>query len=85
MWSASGGDSPQKMVTEACDRIASGEVSAALLCGGEALSTGRHLVKSGQTVDWSEDIDEPVDEPSEVSSNMDEFEDTTAFMKRMKA
>ena len=62
VWSASGGDSPQKMVTEACDRIASGEVSAALLCGGEALSTGRHLVKSGQTVDWSEDIDEPVDD-----------------------
>ena len=62
VWSASGGDSPQKMVTEACDRIAFGEVSAALLCGGEALSTGRHLVKSGQTVDWSEDIDEPVDD-----------------------
>ena len=62
VWSASGGDSPQKMVTEACDRIAAGEVSAALLCGGEALSTGRHLVKSGQTVDWSEDIDEPVDD-----------------------
>ena len=62
VWATSGGDTPQKMVTEACDRIAAGEVSVALLCGGEALSTGRHLMKTEQVVDWSEEIDAPVDD-----------------------
>ena len=47
IWATSGGDTPQKLVTEACDRIWQGESKAVLISGGEALSTTRFLQKQG--------------------------------------
>ena len=60
IWATSGGDTPQKLVTEACDRIWQGESKAVLISGGEALSTTRFLQKQGSDVDWSEGSDDPV-------------------------
>ena len=34
IWATSGGDTPQKLVTEACDRIWQGESKAVLISGG---------------------------------------------------
>ena len=65
VWAMSGGDSPQKMVVEACERIAEGLSSAVLICGGEAMSTAGALIKAGKTVDWSETVDESVDDRGE--------------------
>ena len=62
IWAMSGGDSPQKLVVEACEKIAQGCATGVLICGGEAMSTAGALVKSGQKVDWSETLDEPVDD-----------------------
>ncbi len=62
VWAVSGGDSPQNLVVEACEAIARGEISTALLCGGEAMSTARHLMQSGKSADWSESIDAPVED-----------------------
>ena len=39
-----GGQSPQHLVTEFCGRIARGELGAALITGGEALSTEAHFL-----------------------------------------
>jgi len=62
VWSVSGGDSPQKMVAEACEAIAAGSQKAVLVCGGEAMSTAGALLKSGSRVDWSEACGEPVED-----------------------
>ena len=52
IWATVGGDTPQKLVTEACDRIATGLSRAVLIAGGEALSTSKHL-KAGQRLEES--------------------------------
>ena len=66
IWATVGGDTPQKLVTEACDRIATGKSRAVLIAGGEALSTSKHLKKQGASVDWSETLDEPVEDRGAV-------------------
>lgn len=62
VWFVSGGDSPQKMVVEACEAIAAGVQKAVLLCGGEAISTAGALLKAGAQVDWSESSNAPVED-----------------------
>jgi len=52
-----GGQGPQHLVIEMAHRIAAGEIAMALLCGGEAVSTQRHLIGLGETRDWTESAD----------------------------
>ena len=44
VWAPVGGDSPQTMVAEFCEKIASGAVKMALVVGAEAISTAKHLI-----------------------------------------
>lgn len=62
IWEQAGGNTPQQLVSEACERIASGEFSAALVCGAEAISTARHFIRNKQSVDWSEQVDGQVED-----------------------
>lgn len=62
VWDRAGGDSPQRLVSELCGRIASGELRVALLAGSENISTARALVAAGKTADWSESVDGAVDD-----------------------
>ncbi|MCS6948429.1 MAG: hypothetical protein NZM12_12520, partial [Steroidobacteraceae bacterium] len=62
IWAPVGGDTPQTMLAELCERIAAGQTRVALLAGGEAIATAKHLQTTKQTVDWSESIDAPVDD-----------------------
>lgn len=62
VWACSGGDSPQKLVAEACEAILAGDAQGVLIAGGEALSTAKQLVKLGATADWSEQIEGDVDD-----------------------
>lgn len=62
VWATSGGDTPQKLVVEACEAIAAGSTEAVLICGGEAMSTAKALVKQGKQVDWSEQVQGQVDD-----------------------
>jgi acetyl-CoA C-acetyltransferase len=62
IWAPAGGDSPQNLVSELCEKIAGGSVRTALLAGSEAISTARHLAARKETRDWAEDIDVPVDD-----------------------
>ena len=52
--SSGGGQSPQDLVNEFCERIAAGEFEVALLCGGEAISTTRHAQRSNLPLDFAE-------------------------------
>ncbi len=57
-----GGDTPIALIGQMGARIAAGEASVVLIVGGEAMSTVRHLTKLGETRDWSEHDDGPVDD-----------------------
>lgn len=62
IWETSGGDSPQKIVSEVCEKIAAGSARLALVVGAEAISTMRHLQAQKQKPDWSETLDEQVED-----------------------
>lgn len=49
-----GGDTPLALLGQMGARISAGEAKAALIVGGEAISTVRHLQKLGETRDWTE-------------------------------
>lgn len=51
-----GGQSPQHLVTEMAQRIASGAGEVALVLGGEAISTARHLSGRDDAPDFSETV-----------------------------
>jgi len=51
-----GGQSPQHLVNEFAEAIATGEAQMVLLVGAEAISTQRHLLSQGQKPDWSETV-----------------------------
>lgn len=51
-----GGQGPQHLVNELSQNIARGEISLALICGAEAISTVRHLTARGEKRDWSETV-----------------------------
>ncbi len=54
VYSRAGGDIPQILVAETCQRVAGGELRAGIVCGAEAIATVRHLQRTGGSVDWSE-------------------------------
>ena len=56
------GAEPQRLVGEACDRLAAGELTMVLLTGGEAISTTRAAKAAGETLDWHESDDGPVED-----------------------
>lgn len=51
-----GGQSPQKLVIESAEMIASGKAQCVLLVGAEAMSTQRYLMGQGKHPDWSETV-----------------------------
>ncbi|WP_207884083.1 hypothetical protein [Acetobacter sacchari] len=75
IWSQGGGNSPQDLVNEFCQRIAQGEFEAVLLCGGEAISTIRNAQRTGQTLDFGEDPDGEVEDRT---SGIDKFREELA-------
>lgn len=56
VYSPACGDEPQRLVGEACERLATGEFRLVLLCGGEAISTARAAKAAGEKLIWSEAI-----------------------------
>ena len=51
-----GGQGPQHLVNEFSQAIGRGEISMALICGSESISTVRHLAGKGEKRDWSESV-----------------------------
>ncbi|MFN3232533.1 MAG: acetyl-CoA acetyltransferase [Alphaproteobacteria bacterium] len=50
-----GGNTPQKMINEMCERIVAGDVGVALLAGSEAIATAKAAARAGLDLDWQED------------------------------
>lgn len=57
-----GGQGPQHLVNEFAQDIARGEISMALICGAEAISTVRHLSAKGEKRNWSETVGGPLED-----------------------
>ncbi|WP_374569774.1 acetyl-CoA acetyltransferase [Phenylobacterium sp.] len=51
-----GGQGPQHLINEFAQAIGKGEMTMALICGSEAISTVRDLTSRGETRDWSETV-----------------------------
>jgi len=53
------GTSPQRLLDAAAERMARGEISAALVVGAEALATQRRYASLGEPLPWSHPSDQP--------------------------
>jgi acetyl-CoA C-acetyltransferase len=71
-----GGNMPQVMLNRACERIARGESSAALVTGVEPLRTQLAAQRAGLTLDWS--VDAP-SAPDEMGGHKNGFSDHEAL------
>ena len=68
------GNEPQKWVGIFGSRIASGEIRAAVICGAEAIATMRKAKAEGQSWDWTQHSDYPVNDPGMNTDFMTETE-----------
>src|SRR3984957_10093525 len=57
-----GGQGPQHLVNEFTHAIAAGEAGMVLLVGSESISTVRHLASRGETRDWAEQVEGPLED-----------------------
>ncbi|MBU6374165.1 MAG: acetyl-CoA acetyltransferase [Alphaproteobacteria bacterium] len=57
-----GGQGPQHLVNEFAHEIAAGRAEMALFVGSEAISTVRHLQGKGETRDWAETVEGPLED-----------------------
>lgn len=55
VYTGSGGNMPQLLVSRYAEQIAQGQTDAVLLCGGEALRTQQGVLRAGLPVSWDED------------------------------
>src|SRR5690606_30371246 len=62
IWEIAGGQSPQHLVAEFCEKIAAGKIEMGILVGAEAISTTRYLAGKKEKVDWSETVDGSVED-----------------------
>ena len=70
IYSPACGDEPQKLVGEFCERLNAGEFRFVLICGGEATSTVRGAVADGETHDWAETSDAPLEDRGPQTEGM---------------
>ena len=68
------GNEPQKWVGVYGSRIAAGEIHAAVICGAEAIATMRKAKADGQSWDWTQHSDYPVNDPGMKTDFMTETE-----------
>ncbi len=68
------GNEPQKWVGIYGARIAAGEIRAAVICGAEAIATMRKAKAAGQSWDWTQHSDYPVNDPGMNTDFMTETE-----------
>jgi acetyl-CoA C-acetyltransferase len=68
IYSQVGGNTPQKLVAEMCERIAAGDVGVALIAGAEAIQTMKDAARLGIALDWQEE-DEGSLEDRGIGSN----------------
>ena len=79
IYSNVGGDQPLNLLAELSAAIASGEIESALLTSTEAIASQRHAQRNALSPDWSETLDQDLDErkyverlvtPEELASGM---------------
>ena len=70
IWEVAGGQSPQKLAGEICEKIAAGDVAMGLIVGAEAISTTRYLAGKKGKPDWSETVEGSVEDRGPGLDNM---------------
>lgn len=62
IYSSAGGEQPQALVNALSERIAAGETTMALITGGEANAALKAALKNKHVLDWSSDIEAPIED-----------------------
>lgn len=62
LWESAGGQASQQLINLFCEKLAAGSVEVALLTGGEAISTIRHMMSQEKKLDWAETVDGTVED-----------------------
>ncbi|MEP1230184.1 MAG: hypothetical protein ABJG88_05870 [Litorimonas sp.] len=57
-----GGDTPQSLVAEAAEEIEAGAAKAVMICGGEAIANMKTAMRVGMALDWSDDVEAPLED-----------------------
>ncbi len=60
--SSVGGQSPQQLVNEMCNRIATGKTDVALLTGSEAIGKMKAALRAGTTLEWNDAVEGQLDD-----------------------
>ena len=72
--SAVGGQSPQQLVNEMCNRIAAGKSDVALLTGSEAIATMKAALRSGTALGWDDSIEGQLEDRGQGPSLVEPYE-----------
>ncbi len=73
VYASVGGNTPQALVNEWCEKLYMGQASMVLLAGTEAIASTNHALKQGVTLDWAEHIDQPFeDRPLDIDDLLDQ-------------
>jgi acetyl-CoA C-acetyltransferase len=70
IWEIAGGQSPQHLTGEICEKIYAGKITMGLLVGAEAISTTRYYGGKKQKLDWSETMEGSVEDRGPGSDEM---------------
>ena len=70
IWEVAGGQSPQRLAAEICEKISDGKVSMGLIVGAEAISTTRYCAGKNMKLDWSETVEGGVEDRGPGLDNM---------------
>ncbi len=62
LWESAGGQASQQLINLFCEKLAAGSVKVALLTGGEAISTIRHMMSQDKKLDWTETVEGDVED-----------------------
>ncbi|MBF0280850.1 MAG: acetyl-CoA acetyltransferase [SAR324 cluster bacterium] len=80
-----GGNTPQWCVNRLFEMISRGEIGAALISGGEALSTQKAAQRAGTQLDWSEDSGGTFEEWGSARQGWSEMEERHRLMSAISA
>ena len=70
IWEIAGGQSPQHLAGEICEKIHQHKIEMGLLVGAEAMSTSRFFAAAGRKLDWSETVEGSVEDRGPGSEAM---------------
>ncbi len=85
VYSAVGGQSPQRLVNRYCEAIYRGESEAVLLTGAEVIANIKYALRQGWELDWHEEFDDDYDDQWSDEAMVTDYEMTHGLYLPLRA